>query len=108
MNTAGNQRLTAKLAEIYPFKRTQRLSEQAGPSKEALRGDLQFYTDSSSWQWYTLDVDLTKVWLRGGQGCAAVVLVGALVVANVLIQAFAIVLGCTDSKTSAQSMTATL
>ena len=53
-------------------------------------------------------MDLTKVWLRGGQGCAAVVLVGALVVANVLIQAFAIVLGCTDSKTSAQSMTATL
>ena len=39
-------------------------------------------------------------------GC--LVLVGALVVANVLIQAFAIVLGCTDSKTSAQSMTATL
>ena len=53
-------------------------------------------------------MDLTKVWLRGGHGCAAVVLVGALVVADVLIQAFAIVLDCTDSKTSAQSMTATL
>ena len=36
------------------------------------------------------------------------VLVGALVVADVLIQAFAIVLDCTDSKTSAQSMAAIL
>jgi len=36
MNTAVNQSLTAKLAEMYPFKRTQRLEpilNQAAPSK---------------------------------------------------------------------------
>jgi hypothetical protein len=57
MNTAINQGFTAKLAEMYPFKRTQGLEalNQAGPSKEARR-DLQPYTNHSSWQWYTLKV----------------------------------------------------
>ena len=67
MNTAVNQRFTAKLAEMHPFKRTQRHSKQAGPSKEA-RGDLQFYTNNSSWQWDTLEVDLGKVGSRGVMG----------------------------------------
>jgi hypothetical protein len=33
---------------------------QAGPSKEA-RGDLKPYTNNSSNQWYTLEMDLGKI-----------------------------------------------
>ena len=61
MNTAVNQRFIAKLAEICPFKRTQRLSKQAGPSKAPTGGDLQPYTNNGSCQWDTLEVDLKKI-----------------------------------------------
>ena len=40
--------------------------KKGGPSKEALRrgGALQPHTINSSWQWYTLEVDLKKVGFR--------------------------------------------
>ena len=42
---------------------------QAGPSKEALRGGLQSHTKNSSFQWYTLGVDLRKVGFSRNRVC---------------------------------------
>ena len=63
MKTAVNQRFTAKLAEIYLFKRTEAYKHLTKPArlKRHSGGDLQPYTNNSSYQWYPLGVVLTKV-----------------------------------------------
>jgi hypothetical protein len=53
-------RAESKKLGLGTFLDVTRTHSEAAPSKKARRGDLQPYTDNSSYWWCTLDVDLGK------------------------------------------------
>ena len=53
-------RAESKKLGLWTFLDVTRTHSEAAPSKKARRGDLQPYTDNSSYWWCTLDVDLGK------------------------------------------------